>query len=103
MSKEALRLADALDAIWIANCIGNNDGHDAAAELRRLSEQVQALEADAARYRWLRSDDIAVPHNQREIYVVMDPLPNREDQRREVLTESALDAAVDAAIAKEQT
>ena len=74
-----------------------------SAELRRLSAQVEALEANAARYRWLRSDDIEVPHDQREIYVVMDPLPNREDQRREVLTESALDAAIDAAIAKEQT
>jgi hypothetical protein len=54
---------------------------------------------DAARYRWLRSDDIEVLPGQREINVVKQHLPFREDQRDEVLTESALDEAIDAAMA----
>lgn len=52
---------------------------------------------DAERYRWLRSDDIVVGPNQREIYVVMDGMPHT-DEPRTVLIESELDAAIDAAI-----
>ena len=48
---EALRLADAIGSVWVAACIGNNDGYDAAAELRRLSAQVEALEAENAELR----------------------------------------------------
>ncbi len=52
---------------------------------------------DAARYRWLRSDDIEVAQGQREIYAVQDGLPNT-DQKQQVLTESAMDEAIDTAM-----
>lgn len=60
-------------------------------------EEMAAVFRDAARYRWLRSDDIEVPQGQREIVVQLLRLPFREDQSDETLTESELDAAVDAA------
>ena len=45
---EALRLADALDAHQF------DEPHAAAAELRRLVAENEALKADAARYRYMR-------------------------------------------------
>ncbi|GAB3416880.1 hypothetical protein NX774_11985 [Massilia agilis] len=57
---------------------------------------------DAARYRWLRSDDIELQPGQREICAVMFRLPFCEDQTDEVLTESALDEVIDAAIAAKE-
>lgn len=57
---------------------------------------------DAARYRWLRSDDISVPSGQREINVYLERLPFREDQRDELLTGQEMDAAIDAAMAAQQ-
>lgn len=52
---------------------------------------------DAERYRWLRSDDIEVLPGQREILVIKHALPFT-DEANEVLTESDLDAAIDAAM-----
>lgn len=57
-----------------------------------------ALEKDAERYRYLRSDDIETPNGQREICVMLMRLPFMEDQRDETLVESELDAAIDAAL-----
>ena len=67
MSKtDALRLADALESRVVRNWVHgtgetpkavgvwpDRECHQAAAELRRLSAQVEALEADAARFRWI--------------------------------------------------
>jgi hypothetical protein len=67
-------------------------------------ERVVALQAqqgdakDAERYRWLRSDDIEVLPGQREICVYLERLPFREDQTDELLVDSALDTAIDAAM-----
>ncbi|WP_047236915.1 ead/Ea22-like family protein [Chromobacterium subtsugae] len=60
--------------------------------------RIAELERDAARYRWLRSDDIEVLPGQREICAVRFPLPSDEDAGEEVLFESELDAAIDAAM-----
>jgi hypothetical protein len=61
---------------------------------KHLEEAVK----DAERYRWLRSDDIEVMPGQREINVYMERLPFTEEPTV-LLTESALDEAIDAAIA----
>lgn len=56
---------------------------------------------DAARYRWLRSDDIEVPSGQHEINVYRERLPFCEDQTDELLVEQELDEAIDAAMSKD--
>ncbi len=61
--------------------------------------EIAALRKDAERYRWLRSDDIEVMPGQREICVIQEHLPHTEDADV-TLIESALDAAIDAAIAQ---
>ena len=66
-------------------------------------KELIAIRKDAERYRWLRSDDIEVPHGQREICVMLMRLPFREDQTDETLIESELDAAIDAAMQKGQS
>ncbi|MGC0155795.1 ead/Ea22-like family protein [Chromobacterium vaccinii] len=78
----------------MANAARNRAG----IEIRReLGSRIAELERDAARYRWLRSDDIEVLPGQREICAVRFPLPSDEDAGEEVLFESELDAAIDAA------
>lgn len=77
--------------------------HETARELgcepdnELILEAAHGLKADAARYRWLRSDDIDVPHGQREICVYREHLPFA-DEPDELLIESALDDAIDAAM-----
>lgn len=53
---------------------------------------------DAARYRWLRDESLGVPDGMREIYVIQQRLPHTEGTYME-LFDTALDAAVDAALA----
>ena len=50
MSKEALRLADALDAEFVQGRISNSTGRESAAELRRLHE---ALETEQEPVAWI--------------------------------------------------
>ncbi|MFY2608275.1 hypothetical protein [Achromobacter ruhlandii] len=69
-----------------------------AAALRRPAPAAgDAL--DAARYRWLRDESLGVPDGMREIYVIQQRLPHTEGTDTE-LFDTALDAAVDAAIAQ---
>lgn len=56
---------------------------------------------DAARYRWLRDESLGVPDGMREIYVIQQRLPHAEGTDTE-LFDTALDAAVDAAIAAQR-
>lgn len=56
---------------------------------------------DAARYRWLRDESLGVPDGMREIYVIQQRLPHTEGTDTE-LFDTALDAAVDAAIAAQR-
>jgi len=58
-------------------------------------------ELDAARYRWLRDESLGVPDGMREIYVIQQRLPHTEGTDTE-LFDTALDAAVDAAIAAQR-
>ena len=56
---EALRLADALDAIQSARFAtwqADSPKSPEAAELRRQHAEIERLRADAARYRWLLTD-----------------------------------------------
>lgn len=85
---------------WVAH-----DGTPAADFIAALAQRAASQpdsERDAARYRWLRSDDIGVPSGQREINVYMERLPFREDQSDELLTGQEMDAAIDAAMAAQQ-
>ena len=50
MSKEALRLADALDAEFVQGRISNSTGRESAVELRRLHE---ALETEQEPVAWI--------------------------------------------------
>lgn len=72
--------------------------HIAGDKYQNMVARIAELERDAARYRWLRSDDIEVRPGQMEIYVTHARLPFDEDGADEVLVESALDAAIDAAM-----
>ena len=81
---EALRLADWLER---RTNVMLQDGQ-AAAELRRLVAEVEALRADAERYRWLR--DNKFKHNGHCLALI-----------GPILWEETLDAAIDAA--KEKT
>lgn len=135
MSKtEALRRADALDSEFITGRIANQTGREAAIELRRLSAQVEALEAensrlttcltkaneqaehferewylrgdkiealeaDAARYQWLRSNWFTMGASYPDGTIKFTTGSSRWSKA----TEADLDAAIDAAIAKEQT
>lgn len=56
---------------------------------------------DAARYRWLRDESLGVPDGMREIYVIQQRLPHTEGTDTE-LFDTALDAAVDAAVAAQR-
>lgn len=90
---EALRLADAIDP---GNEASKNvltvDVRGAAAELRRLHVEVEALRADAARYRWAKARVVgAVPMVRVQLML----------RGQYVLIERDLDAAIDAAM--EQT
>ncbi|VEB42919.1 Uncharacterised protein [Chromobacterium violaceum] len=73
----------------------------AGATIRAQAARIAELERDAARYRWLRSDDIEVLPGQREICAVRFPLPFDEDGGEEVLFESELDSAIDAAMGQD--
>lgn len=71
---------------------------EAQMEVLSLRAITSDLKQDAARYRWLRSDDIEVLPGQHEITVVKHRLPFTDDSD-ETLIESELDAAIDAAMA----
>ncbi|CAB3888752.1 hypothetical protein LMG26788_03728 [Achromobacter pulmonis] len=60
-----------------------------------------ALVAMARRYAWLRDESAGVPDGMRQIIAVQLPLPHTEDADIDLFDE-ALDAAIDAAMAKEQ-
>jgi hypothetical protein len=63
------------------------------AEIDRLRAEVEGLRADAERYRWLRDDSVP-PHN---FYLSV------PDEFAEVrYTPQQVDAAIDAALAKEK-
>ena len=96
---EALRLADAIQkAIRPEASLPIGDWARAAQELRRLHAQVEALEADAARYRWLRTGPaMTVTHDVSGAVLVHNHKTRFDGFAK------GLDAAIDAAIAKEQT
>jgi hypothetical protein len=81
----ALRLADALDAVITPYSLESK----AAAELRRLHAEVEALRADAGRYRWLRENSTEYSLTQKDSF-----------GGRELMGWEALDAAIDAARSK---
>lgn len=98
------RMSTPLHESWGSVARGATAAADAG-DMKLLRDYIEGNSAaasadaqDAARYRWLRSDDIEVPQGQREILVQMIPLPFREDQTIETLFESALDEAIDAAM-----
>ena len=93
---EAMKLADALE-----NTDGAHDHDAAAAELRRLQvenealkAEVEALGTDAARYRWVRMKE-RVYESELFIGVDSDIYPSHW-----AMYEDEADAAIDAAIAK---
>lgn len=96
MSKpEALRLAEILEG-------GSHQFNaEAAAELRRLHAEVEALRADAMRYRWLRNE--AWGGNNKQGPHLVEFKSGYVPSRFTDLAEEAADAAVDAAMTKEQT
>lgn len=61
----------------------------------RMASDRNAAEADARRYRWLRSDDVQEPE-----YSVFRCAGNFYPTGEAALVEGALDAAIDAALAK---
>lgn len=74
----------------------------AAPGVSRVEDAPAAGDAlDAARYRWLRDESLGVPDGMREIYVIQQRLPHTEGTDTE-LFDTALDAAVDAAIAAQR-
>lgn len=83
---EALRLADECEE----GAPLEEDAKAAAAELRRLHAEVEALRADALRYRWIR--DQGHKGGGDFYFRATGQIPR-----------DALDAAIDAAMAKEQT
>jgi hypothetical protein len=91
----ALRLADVLQ---------NEDVLEydlqlcAAAELRRQHAEIKALRADAERYRWLRNESWAGYHSgdaSPKVFTV-----DGAGNRRMMLAEEAMDAAIDATLAQ---
>lgn len=64
-------------------------------------DERDALVAMARRYAWLRDESAGVPDGMRQIIAVQLPLPHTEDADIDLFDE-ALDAAIDAAMAKEQ-
>lgn len=89
-------IAQLLDE-WVASPVTTKAGiRGMKSAMRAAAARIRELEQDAARYRWLRSDDIEVLPGQHEISVVKHRLPFTEDSD-ETLTESELDAAIDAA------
>ena len=92
---EALRLADALEAE--ASLVSSDAAYyamrRAAAELRRLHAECDALRADAERYRWLRQCARATSEHWggRWSLVIEGPAPGSND------APASIDAAIDAA------
>jgi hypothetical protein len=89
---EALRLADALDVCEISA----TKMARAAAELRRLHAENEALRADAERYRWLRGNARATSEHWggRWSLVIEGPAPGGNAPA------ASIDAAIDAARSK---
>jgi hypothetical protein len=88
----ALRLADALEVRGFLGTLAWN----AADELRRLHAEVEALRADAERYRWLRGNARATSEHWggRWSLVIEGPAPGGNAPA------ASIDAAIDAARSK---
>ncbi|WP_186167287.1 hypothetical protein [Burkholderia gladioli] len=67
-----------------------------------LLEQLQRMAKDAGRYRWLRDENRETPDGTRELMAVQYRLPFSEGTDTE-LFDTALDAAIDAALAGEKS
>ena len=89
---DALALADALEA---DRPVCGPDAKQAAAELRRLHAENEALRKDADRYRWLRNEAWGCNNKRGPHLVTFKPgyLPSAFTD----LAEEAADAAIDAA------
>jgi hypothetical protein len=89
---EALRLADALEDTDSAD-----DHDDAAAELRRLHAENEALRRNDARYRWLRCGD----NDEKVLHHYISVPDNEGDPTMYLPRNEQLDTAIDAAMAQE--
>lgn len=94
---KALELADAIEGWADASNISRQDCNEAAWELRRLHAEVEALMADAKRYRWLRNEVLQDGEINEEIHVAVD---SDSWPDKWALVGDDLDKAIDAAIAK---
>ena len=93
----ALELADALEEPVPGFPLPTRLETAAAAELRRLHAEVEALMADAKRYRWLRNEVLQDGEINEEIHVAVD---SESWPDKWALVGADLDKAIDAAIAK---
>jgi len=63
--------------------------------------EVEGWKRDAERYRWLRDEDRDTPNGMRELYAVQLRFPHTEGMDND-LFDTALDAAIEAALAQQQ-
>jgi len=99
---EALRLAEAIDSDYDPDWLYEIGLDEISAELRRLHAQVEKLEADAARWRWVRRHWKTCNFGfYRDGTLKRIALTLHVEAKNE--SSGPIDSEVDAAIAKEQT